>query len=104
MSHSYTNGSAHPPTTPPPPPPQYQHINTKTTQPQGYKFRPADTNPYFALRAGNEREAAMAELEEFGLDDIDEEDEDTFDDSGVEMGGRGGGNGGRTGALIVGWV
>lgn len=43
----------------------------------------------------------MAELEEFGLHDVDEEeDEDNaFDDSvvGVEMSGRGGGGGGRPG-------
>lgn len=50
----------------------------------------------------------MAELEEFGLDDIDEEEEedgedgDRFDDSGVEMGGRGhhGGGGDRTGMCM----
>ena len=48
----------------------------------------------------------MAELEEFGLDDIDEEEDeedgDRFDYGGVEMGGRGhhGGGGGRTGMCM----
>ena len=63
----------------------------------GWKFRPADANPYLAVET-QERDAA--ELEEFGLDDYeddfgeDEEEEgERRDEGGIEMreGGRGGG-------------